>query len=130
MLDRILTTLLHIALKYYHAAAKFFEQLIYTVYNEPYSSQVNNNDHTNPLFIKRISFCLLRTKDTWDKVFKNGPSEICERQPLKNFKSYGLLKQTISHHFKLFKGCLPQVALASFLNNLSHMSFDGFCRVF
>ena len=22
--------------------------------------------------------------DTWDKVFKNGPSEICGRQPLKN----------------------------------------------
>ena len=22
----------------------------------------------------------------WDKVFKNGPSEICERQPLKNLK--------------------------------------------
>ena len=22
----------------------------------------------------------------WDKVFKNGPSEICGRQPLKNLK--------------------------------------------
>ena len=22
---------------------------------------------------------------TWDKVFKNGPSKICERQPLKSF---------------------------------------------
>ena len=22
----------------------------------------------------------------WDKVFKNGPSKICERQPLKNLK--------------------------------------------
>ena len=28
----------------------------------------------------------------WDKVFKNGPSEICGRQPLKNLKLYGLLK--------------------------------------
>ena len=27
-----------------------------------------------------------------DKVFKNGPSKICERQPLKNLKGYGLLK--------------------------------------
>ena len=26
----------------------------------------------------------------WNKVFKNGPSEICERQPLKNLKGYGL----------------------------------------
>ena len=27
----------------------------------------------------------------WDKVFKNGPSKICGRQPLKNLKGYGLL---------------------------------------
>ena len=32
----------------------------------------------------------------WDKVFKNGPSKISERQPLKNLKVYGLPKQTIS----------------------------------
>ena len=25
-----------------------------------------------------------------DKIFKNGPSKICGRQPLKNFKWYGL----------------------------------------
>ena len=31
-----------------------------------------------------------------DTVFKNGPSKICGRQPLKNLKRYGLLKQTIS----------------------------------
>ena len=30
--------------------------------------------------------------DTWDKVFKNGPGKICERQPLKDLKGYGLLK--------------------------------------
>ena len=32
----------------------------------------------------------------WDKVFKNGPSKICGRQPLENLKWYDLLKQTIS----------------------------------
>ena len=32
----------------------------------------------------------------WDKVFMSGPSKICGRQPLKNLKDYGLLKQTIS----------------------------------
>ena len=26
----------------------------------------------------------------WDKLFKSGPSKICERQPLKNVKAYGL----------------------------------------
>ena len=29
----------------------------------------------------------------WDKIFKNGPIKICGRQPLKNLKEYGLLKQ-------------------------------------
>ena len=28
----------------------------------------------------------------WVKVFKNGPSKICGRQPLKNLKCYGLPK--------------------------------------
>ena len=28
---------------------------------------------------------------TWDKVFKNGPSKICGRRPLKNLKECGLL---------------------------------------
>ena len=31
-------------------------------------------------------------KFKWEKVFKNGPSKICERQALKNLKGYGLLK--------------------------------------
>ena len=25
----------------------------------------------------------------WNKLFKNGPSKICGRQPLKNLKGYG-----------------------------------------
>ena len=32
----------------------------------------------------------------WDKVFKNGQSKTCGRQPLKKLKLYGLLKQTVS----------------------------------
>ena len=32
----------------------------------------------------------------WDKVFKNRLNKFCGRQPLKNLKGYGLLKQTIS----------------------------------
>ena len=31
-------------------------------------------------------------KYIWDKVFKNRPSKICGRHPLKNLKGYGLLK--------------------------------------
>ena len=49
----------------------------------------------------------------WDKVLKSKPSKICERQPLKNLKGYGLLKQT--------KGYLPQILLGPLFNILSHI---------
>ena len=52
----------------------------------------------------------------WVKVFKNGPSNICGRQPLKNLKWYGLL-----HNFNIFKGCLSQILLGQFLNTLTRM---------
>ena len=53
-----------------------------------------------------------RANSKWIKVFKNGPSKICGRQPLKNMKSY---------HYKFFKGCLPQILLGPFLNALTQM---------
>ena len=55
----------------------------------------------------------LNSKHTWNKVFKNGQSKICGRQPLKNLKAY---------HFKCFKDCLPQILLGPFMNTLSQMS--------
>ena len=36
----------------------------------------------------------------WDRVFKNGSSKICGKQPLKNLKGYGLLK-AVFHNFYL-----------------------------
>ena len=48
-----------------------------------------------------------------DKVFKNGPSKICGRQPLKKLKGF-------------FKGCLPQILLGPFLNTLSQLRW--FCQ--
>ena len=45
--------------------------------------------------IKEIIVCC-NVMDKWDKVFKNGPSKICGRQPLNNLKRHTLLKQTIS----------------------------------
>ena len=42
----------------------------------------------------------------WDKVFKNGPSKICGRQPLKMYA---------------FKDCPPQILLGPFLNTLFHL---------
>ena len=43
-----------------------------------------------------MSFVIAKHEGTsiLDKVFKNGPSEICGRRPLKNLK-YGLLKHGI-----------------------------------
>ena len=41
-------------------------------------------------------------RNIWDKVFKNGPSKVCRRQPLKNLKGYGLLwVLTVIHKFYL-----------------------------
>ena len=57
------------------------------------------------------------TYHIWDKVFKNGLSKICGRQPIKYLKEYGLLKQT----FKFFKGCLPNILLGPFSNTLSNI---------
>ena len=47
-------------------------------------------------FLLNLSTLKLPKGSVRDKVFKNGPSKICERQPLKNLKRYSLLKQTIS----------------------------------
>ena len=58
-----------------------------------------------PDFTEAILFC-----NKWDKVFKSGLSKFYGRQSLKNFKGYGLLKQTISLQF--FKGCPLQDLLS------------------
>ena len=39
-----------------------------------------------------MKFEYLKFHAKWDQVFKNGPSKICGRQPLKNLKWYGLPK--------------------------------------
>ena len=49
----------------------------------------------------------LHNSSIWDKLFKNGPSKIYGRSPLK--------------FFKFFKGCLQQILLGLFLDTLSHM---------
>ena len=49
-------------------------------------------------------------------AFKNGPREICGRQPLKNFNWYGLPKSY---------GLIWYVLLGPFLNTLSHITQPG-----
>ena len=56
----------------------------------------------------------------WITLFKNGPSKICGRQPLKNFRDIVCLSRP--YHFKFFKGCLPQILLGPFLNTLTELS--------
>ena len=63
-------------------------------------------------------------QDIWDNVkFVNGHSKICGRQPLKNFKSYDLVKQIIS--LQIFNGCFPQILFGPFLNTLPHITMYG-----
>ena len=44
----------------------------------------------------------------WVKVFKNGPSKICGKQPLKSL-------------IRFFKGCVPQSLLGPFLNTFTNI---------
>ena len=64
--------------------------------------------------------------NNWDKVFKNGPSKICGRPPLKNLMRYGLPKADHTT-FKFFKGCLPQILLGPFMNTSSQLWMTLFC---
>ena len=52
------------------------------------------------LFILFESALLLFIR--WDKLFKNGPSKICGRQPLKNLKGFdqSIADHTPSHFLK------------------------------
>ena len=59
------------------------------VYQNTFSGELSKkNIWNNP------SRILMLYGTNWGKVFKNGPSNICGRQPLKNLKSYCLPK----HH--------------------------------
>ena len=48
------------------------------------------------LLSTHLPFLIENCMIIWVKVFKNGPSKTCGRQPLKNMKRCGLLRQTIS----------------------------------
>ena len=65
---------------------EFFRKAIFKSTNESLLLQLvvteKSFDQTEKEALKR---------DIWCKVFKNEPSKICGRQPLKNLKGYGLL---------------------------------------
>ena len=63
-------------------------------------------------FIKRFYDVFNNMKRSYEtKVFKNGPSKICGREPLKKLNRYP---------FKFLNGCLSQILLGPFLNALAH----------
>ena len=63
-------------------------------------------------FIKRLYDVFNNMKRSYEtKVFKNGPSKICGRQPLKKLNRYP---------FKFLNGWLSQILLGPFLNALAH----------
>ena len=45
------------------------------------------------------------TGNIWDKLFKNGPSKICGRQPLKSF-TWSILEYIVPFISQLLKGFL------------------------
>ena len=55
---------------------------------------VNNIDQNAALAFEIHFFVSLTLTNIWVKVFKNGLSKICGRQPLKNLKCYDLPRQT------------------------------------
>ena len=66
--------------------------------------------------------------EIWVKVFKNGPSKICGRQPLKILSNMVWVRQTISH-LKFFKGCLSQILFDPLLNTSTH-KYNSRSRLF
>ena len=73
--------------------------------------------------IFKNGFKIFRGTVIWVKVFKNGPSKISGRQPLKTFKLYGLRTLTF------FKGSLPQILLGPFLHALTHVDCSFWKRI-
>ena len=59
--------------------------------------------------------------DIWDKLFKNGSSEICGGQPFKKFEVI-LSANTDQVTLNVFKGCLPKISPGPFVNTLSHIN--------
>ena len=74
------------------------------------------------------SIVCFRSSSLRDKVFKNGSSKICVRQPLKIWRDIVCLSRP--YHFKFFKGCLPQILLGPFLNTLSLLVVNSFHKIF
>ena len=63
------------------------------------------------------------SRNIWNKVFKNGPSKICGKQPLKNLKGYGLLSHIVCLSFKcwwLSRKEIPTKKINDFL-------YDNYC---
>ena len=52
------------------------------------------------------TFCVVWSiymrNEKWYKTFKSGLSKFCGRQPLNNFKGYGLIKRAISLQMKIW----------------------------
>ena len=86
-----------------------------------------------PLINKPKHHCCSLPKKTHSLILfgtnysKNGPSENCGREPLKNLKWYGLFKQTIS--LQIFQGSLPQISLGPFLNIFPHLDWEKYLAI-
>ena len=73
------------------------------------------------ILLRRSVACSCSAVSKWDIVFKSGPSKICGRQPSKNLKGYGMLKQILRPYFF---NTLSQILLyKSVINGFGQSSF-------
>ena len=61
---------------------------VFSAYLGPY--QISEASCKNSKRLKVVNYFPEKLHNRWNKVFKNGPSKICGRQPLKSLKGYGL----------------------------------------
>ena len=96
-------------------------QLIYRQYAQPWISS-GIFHFCDKLILSKyfLSDFLPCSPHIWDKVFKNGPSKICGRQPLKNLKGYGLFKNNFYLvHLNTLSHILQQVSKSNILSHVN-----------
>ena len=82
-----------------HFYLSFFRRVVNSTLNGTFSGVRYKNGISQRANVWKLTYWshfnnLLATDCyTWGKVFKNGPSKICGRQPLKKLKWYDLLRQ-------------------------------------
>ena len=79
----------------YKKRSKFCNQVLLFIYDVVCDPEKMVKQKKNS-FKAKFTIASFKLHDTWNKIFKNGPSKNCRRQPLKNLKEYGLPADHVS----------------------------------